>query len=115
MTFLRKIVLLSGLLFLFCLVQSENKSQNISIAETQKDTYLHQKLLNSSYFIQTTKVHLTAISKRFHTPSFTLFTVLFFTLDLANNEGVAAKAFSSKSINRVAKVSFLLYPVHYFW
>lgn len=115
MTFLRKIIMLSGLLFLFCLAQSENKSQNVSIVETQKDSNLRQQFVSSSCFIQPTTVHFTAISKRLLTPNFVLFTALFSTLALVTNEEVIAKAFSSKSINRVPTVSFLLFPVHYFW
>jgi hypothetical protein len=115
MTFLRKIIMLSGLLFLFCLAQSENKSQSVSIVETQKDSNLRQQFVSSSCFIQPPTVHFTEISNRFHSPSFALFTALFFTLKLATNEEVVAKAFSSKSINRVPTVSFLLFPVHYFW
>lgn len=115
MDFLRKIIILSGLLFLFCLAQSENKSQSVSILETQKDSNLRQQFANSSCFIQPTTFHFTAISNRFDTPSFALFTALFFALALVNNEEIIAKAFSSKSINRVPRVSFLLFPVHYFW
>lgn len=115
MTFLRKIIMLSGLLFLFCLAQSENKSQNVSIVETQKDANLRQQFVSSSCFIQPKTVHFTAISKRLLTPIFALFTAFFSTLQLVTNEEVIAKAFSSKSINRVPTVSFLLFPVHYFW
>lgn len=115
MTYLRKIVLLSGILFLFCLAQNEDKRQSISILETQKDANLLQQFVNSSLFIQSQTVHFTAISNRFHSPSFALFTALFFSLKLTTNEEVVAKAFSSKSINRIPTVSFLLFPVHYFW
>lgn len=115
MTFLRKIVLLSGLLFLFCLAQSENKSQNVSIEATQKATNLQQQFVNSSYFIQPTTVHFTGLSNRFHTPNFAIFSALFFTLKIVKTEEVVAKAFSSKNINRIPFVSFLLFPVHYFW
>ena len=115
MTFLRKIVLLPGILFLFCLAQNEDKRQSISIIETQKDANLRQQFVSSSCFIQPPTVHFTAISKRLLTPIFALFTALFSTLQLVTNEEVIAKAFSSKSNNRVPTVSFLLFPVHYFW
>jgi len=115
MNFFRKIVLLSGILFLFCLAQSENKSQNISILETQNDSYLRQNHVNSSYFIQPATAYFTVISSQLQTPCFALLTAVFFTLRHVNTSEVAKKAFSFKSINRVPTVSFLLYPVHYFW
>jgi hypothetical protein len=100
---------------LFCLAQNEDKRQSISIIETQKDANLRQQFVSSSCFIQPPTVHFAAISKRLLTPIFALFTALFSTLQLVTNEEVIAKAFSSKSINRVPTVSFLLFPVHYFW
>ncbi|MFY8110452.1 MAG: hypothetical protein ACOVKP_00455 [Flavobacterium sp.] len=113
MKFLGKIVLFS--VFLFCLAKGENKSQSVAITATQEESNLQQHLSNASFFIQPTTVDFTVVSQRIYTPSFALYSVVYFTLSLATTEAVAAKAFSFKSINRVPSVSFLLFPVHYFW
>jgi hypothetical protein len=112
----RKILLVSGLLFLFCLLQQESKKEDLFIFQKENNASFDQNKIHDSYCIQPTTIVTSAIENNIHSSFFDWHAILALPLFIINNTyATAVKAFTQKSINYIAAVSFLLFPVHYFW
>lgn len=116
MNLLRKIVLTTGILLLFFITKIENNSNHSTIVSDHKGASFEQIETTTFQFIQPESIAYGTTNLAFdqsilgylpsHCP---------FVFQIHINDDVASKAFLSENINRILKVSPLLFPVHYFW
>jgi hypothetical protein len=111
-----KILVVSSLLFFICLQQYESKKELVSFSQTEKKTSFNQRKVTNFYLIQPSSITIPAIEISSKSSLFDWNSILTSSLLIVNNRNTTAvKAFIQKSIDCIATVSFLLYPVHYFW